>query len=493
MNRFRTHPFPRLTPVLLASALMLAGCASQAPRSAQTTAALDLPAQWTQPAGPALPAVTAAPSERDWWARFADPLLPTLVDEALAGNLDLQTAQATLARARALSDAARAAAGPSVGTGASAGRNRSSGHGSSSLRVGLDASWEVDLFGANAAASAAAQADADAAAATLQATRLAVAAETALTWLQWQGLRAQRAAAEASLASQMQTLELVQWRQRSGLVSGLDAEQASASVDSARARVAALQLQQTQAEHALAVLLGRAPATLSARLNASPPSPTTALAAPALPMLPQPAALLQRRWDLQAAEHRISGQLATLAQREAERKPQFSISGNLALQAATLSALGGSGALVAGLAAAVDWTLFDGGAGAARVAAQQAALDSARIDWQAAVLAALQDVEDGLATLQRQQQRVDALARAASAADEALRLARLSYQAGLSDFMTLLDSERSALSAADTLAAARTELASAHVRLYKALGGAWGGDDAPRAASAAPSSSVTRP
>ncbi len=478
----RPGPRRRLSAALAAAALLLAACATPPGPPPSTPVAPALPSQWAGPVPPGAPAAQTA-ADRDWWQGFDDPLLPALVDEALAGNLDLQTAQTTLARARALRDAARAAEGPSLGTGASAGRTRSGGQTGNALRVGLDASWEADLFGANAAATVAAQADADAAAATLQATRLSVAAETAIAYLQWQGLRAQRAAAATSLDSQRQTLELVQWRQRAGLVSSLDLEQAQSSVDSARARLSALDLQQTQAGHALALLLGRPPAALAERLNASAPGQATA---PALPALPQPAALLQRRYDLQAAQQRIGAQLATLNQRQAERRPSFSLSGNLALQAATLSALGGSGALVAGLAAAVDWTLFDGGAGAARVAAQQAALDSARLDWQAALLVALQDVEDGLAALARQRERVDALTRAASAADEALRLARISYEAGLSDFLTLLDSERSALSAADSLATTRSDYAAAHVRLYKALGGAWATGTPPAGADGAP-------
>lgn len=407
----------------------------------------------------------------DWWQGFADPLLPALVDEALAHNLDLQSAGTALARARAVRDGAAAAEGPTLGSGASAGRSRSADRSSNSLRVGIDARWETDLFGALGAASAAAQADVDVADALLQATRLAVAAETGLTYLQWQGARAQQAVAAASLASQLQTLDLVQLRQRAGLIGGLEAEQARNGVEQARARVSALQHTQTQAEQALALLLGQAPAALTDRLVTAPRGPASA---PALPAWPQPAELLQRRWDLRAAEHRIGAALATLTQRQAEQRPRFSISGNLALQAVTLSALGGSGALVAGLAAAIDWTVYDGGAGAARVAAQQAALDSARIDWQAAVLAALRDVEDSLSARTSAEARVAALQRASAAADEALRLARISYRVGLSDFLSLLDSERSALNAADTLASARTDLASSHVRLYKAVGGGWG-------------------
>ena len=233
----------------------------------------------------------------------------------------------------------------------------------------------------------------------------------------------------------------------------------------------ALRHSATQAEHALAVLLALPPAALAGRLAAAPRALPLA---PALPVLDLPAAVLQRRPDLRAAELTASAALATLQQRQAERKPRFTISGNLALQAATLSGLGGAGALVAGVATAVNWTLLDGGAGRAQVAAQEAALESARVAWRAAVLAALQDVEDSLSALAGGRERVATLERADAAANEALKLARLRWQAGTVDQLLLLDAERTALSAADSLAGARTDLTSSHIRLLKALGGGLG-------------------
>lgn len=456
---------------------VLIGCATPAVPPQAIVSALPLPLQW------AGEVPVSAEQQGNWWHSFDDPLLTSLVDEALARNLDLAGARLALARARALVEVAAAASALHAGSGGSAGRSRSGGQASGSLRAGLDASWEADLFGADRAATASATADAEAAAASVRALRLAVAAEAAIGVLQWQGLRAQAAAAEASLASQRQTLQLMQWRQQAGLVGQLELSQAQSGVDATGARLATLHHSRQQTEHALAVLLGKPPATLGQQLAATP---VRTMLAPALPVLPQPAALLQRRPDLQAAQHRVESQLSTLAQREAERRPRITLGGNLAWQAATLSALGGAGALLAGITAAVDWTWLDGGAGTARVAAQQAAVESARVAWQAAVLAALQDVEDGLSAVARLGDRVQALARANASADESLRLARFGFEAGLNDFLALLDSERSALTAADALVSARVELASAHVRLYKAIGGGWHAGPADHSSASAP-------
>lgn len=462
------HSRRPLLPLLLAASV-LAACSSLSSPPAGDTPAPPLPAAWQGSAPSADNAGDGLAGAA--WQGFADPLLAALVDEALAANLDLQAAQARLAQARALVDVAAAGQQPTLGSSASAGRSRSGNQTANSLRVGLDASWEADLFGANAAATRAARAGAESSAATLQATRLSVAAETALAYIAWQGVREQLRVAEASLVSQRQTLELVQARVASGLADHLELQQANSTLEQAQARVPALRLTLAQDEHALALLLGQPPAALSARLAAAP---QVLPRAPALPALPLPAELLRRRPDLRAAELQIDAELATLAQTEAQRKPSFTLSGNLALQAATLSGLGHAAALVAGLAAGVDWTIFDGGAGAARVAAQRSALDQARIAWRSAVLAALQDVEDGLAALARGEERVTTLQRASAAADEAASFARIRWQAGLTDFTTLLDAERSALSAGDSLASARTDLASAHIRLLKSLGGGVG-------------------
>lgn len=446
-----------MSRTVIVIALVLAGCAGVAPPAAPPAPAA--PEAWRQPAAAAT-----------GWRGFGDPLLEALVGEALTANPDLKRARAALAQARAQRDLAAAGRSMQLGSSASAGRNRNGGVSSSSLKAGLDASWEVDTFGALGNASAAAQASADASAATLDATRLSVAGETALAYLQWLGTREQLAIARDSVAGQAATLEIVQWRVQAGLASALDAEQAQGNLEQTRAQLPVLQKTQLANEHRLAVLTGRAPAALASRLAAAP------AALPGLPALPAaglPADTLRRRPDVRAAELQAIAAWHTLAQREAERRPTFRISGNLGWQAATLAALGGPATLVAGVAAAIDWPLLDGGAAVARVAVQQAVLDAAQAQYEAAVLAALQDVEDNLVALATGGERVGLLARATEAADAAQQLARHRYQAGLVDFTTLLDAQRSALSARDTLASARTELWLAHVRLAKALGGAW--------------------
>jgi outer membrane protein TolC len=165
-----------------------------------------------------------------------------------------------------------------------------------------------------------------------------------------------------------------------------------------------------------------------------------------------PAQTLRQRPDVRAAEHRISAALARAAQADAARYPSFQISGSLGLNALTLNSLSSGASVVKALLASVSLPLFDGGAARAQVRAQEAALEQARVSYQASVLAALKDVEDALVSLQGNRQR---------------------YASGLIDFRAVLETQRTLLSTQDSVESTRTSLSADHVRLYKALGGGW--------------------
>jgi len=165
-------------------------------------------------------------------------------------------------------------------------------------------------------------------------------------------------------------------------------------------------------------------------------------------------------------------------QAEAQRYPSFSLSGNIGLSALTLGALGASGGGAAALLAGVSIPLFNGGALKAQVDARDAALAAAGSAYQGTVLTALKDVEDSLVGLKSSQERRTTLQRAAEAADNASLIARQRYGSGLIDFQTVLDTLRTQLNVQDNLAAARTDVATAQVRLVKALGGGWIPDEA---------------
>lgn len=404
----------------------------------------------------------------DWWAAFGDPLLSRLVPQALVAHADLRSAVARVAQARALRAQAAAGAAPSLAAGGSGSASRRDGQASSrSVGATLDAGWEPDLSGGTAAAVAAAQADLESAGATLAFTRTTVAAELVLAYLELRGAQQQLAVAEAHLASQEETLQITRWRAQAGLASSLDVDQAESAAAQTRAQRPALRTTIEQQAHAIAVLLGQPPGTLLAELSVPA----------ALPALPQdfalmlPADLLRRRPDVAAAEARLRAAAARVDAADAQRLPSLSLGGSIGLNALTLSGLASSG--VASLAASVSLPLLDGGRLRAQVQAQEAAWDEARAGYRAAVLAALQEVEDALVAIRDARAQQAELATAVKAAQRAAELAGSRYAAGLIDFATVLTTRRSLLALQDSAAGVATRLVQQQVRLVKAMGGGW--------------------
>jgi outer membrane protein TolC len=178
--------------------------------------------------------------------------------------------------------------------------------------------------------------------------------------------------------------------------------------------------------------------------------------------------------------------MARVAVADAARRPSFTLSGSLGLNALTIGSLGDSAAIVSSLLAGVSMPIFNGGALLARVRGQQAALEQAQVAYRAAVLTALKDVENALAALRGDRERVARLQLASDAASNAALYARQRFSSGIVDFQTVLETQRTMLNTQDSLANAKADVMSDHVRLYKALGGGWQPDAAGAAAVVAP-------
>lgn len=405
-----------------------------------------------------------------WWRQLNDPLLGELVEEALRNSPDMRSARARLLEVRARADLADAGSFPAVKASVSRTRSKSGTAASSDLyNAGLDASWEIDVFGGQRRAAEAAQADTDRALADLHAMQVSLSAEVALNYVQLRGYQMRLEMARSNLAAQAETLQITGWREQAGLVTALEVEQARGNLKQTEASIPALETGLSKAGNRLAVLLGQFPATLHDRL-ASPA---------ALPALPDevavaiPAETLRQRPDVRAAERRVAAETARIGQASAGHYPSFALSGSLGWKAYTFGTLGGADTLVRSLTAGIAQTLFDGGATSASVRAQEAVQVQSAIAYEKAVLAALEDVENALAAYANSRTRADALLVAADAARNAAAIAGQRYASGLIDYQVLLETERTRLSATDSLASAATDRLVALVGLYKALGGGW--------------------
>jgi outer membrane protein, multidrug efflux system len=451
---------------MLAGVLVLSGCASLAPSNSNALTPMALPAHWS---GADSSTSTSPTSLSQWWQAFNDPLLVELVERSRQANTRIQLAQAALRQARAQRDVSAASLAPSVGSSASARRNPGAGSDGNTFAAGLDASWELDLFGANRRGVDAGDATAAASAASLGDVQVSIAAEVALNYITLRSGQQRLGIATQNLASQAETLQITQWRVQAGLATSLESEQARAAVEQTRAQLPLLQTQIAQSRHALAVLVAQAPDALSAQLDAVAPVPQ----ARGDIALAFPADTLRQRADVRAAELQAVAAQARVAQADAQRLPRFQIGGSLGLSALTLAGLTNGASLTSALLASVSLPVFDGGAIRAQVGVQQAALDQARASYRSTILTALQEVEDALVALRQDQVRLGNLQAAADAAGNAALLARQRYSSGLVDFQTVLDTQRTQLNAQDSVASTGATLSADHVRLYKALGGGW--------------------
>jgi NodT family efflux transporter outer membrane factor (OMF) lipoprotein len=487
-------PFTRFFPplqkvVLLAIAALMSACAGLAPPSRTAMPADPVPAAWQ--ASNALPASENATSLADWWQRFDDPALTTVVTQVLQANTSVMSARSALQRARAQADVQRAGLGPTVNASASAQRSQAGANDAGNLfQAGFDASWEPDIFSGNRSAVDASEADAQASAAGLANVQVSLAAEAAINYINLRGLQARLDIARSNLATQAETLQLTRWRAQAGLVSTLDVEQAVSATETTRAQLPALQSGVAQALNALAVLTGQPPGAQQAALGTPAPVPP----APADLALAFPADTLRRRPDVRAAELGAVAALARVGVADAARLPSFRLSGSLGLSALTLGSLGNAASVLNSVLAGLSAPLFDGGAGQAQVRVQEAELEQAHVAYRAAVLTALQDVEDALVALRGDQERLARLQAASTAAANAELLARSQYSSGLIDFTTVLGTQRSLFSAQDSAASAQAALVADHVRLYKALGGGWQPDaDAGQAAAVGSTANLAEP
>lgn len=451
----------------MALTMLLAGCAAVGPDYVKPD--VPVPTQWSR-------ANSTEPLQNlsQWWQRLNDPVLSSLIEQALEGSLDLRSASAKLREARARREQAGSNRFPTVNASISGSRNRSAtagnGYATSHLySAGFDASWEPDVFGGLGRAVEAAKADEDASQASLHEVQVILASEVALNYVELRSFQQRLAIARDNLATQSETLQITDWREQAGLATTLDLEQARANMEQTRASIPGLSTSLTEAENRLAILLDKVPGTLHEQL-------ATASALPALPdhvATGIPADTLRQRPDVIAAERRLAAETARIGEQTAALYPGFTLSGNFGWKAITLGALGGGGSVVSGLLGSVTQMVFDAGRIRSRIAIQNAVQEQALVAYEKTVLTALEDVENALASYANSRNRQATLRLAVQASRNAAQLARQRYESGLTDFQKVLDTERTLLSTEDSLASAEAEGLTALISLYKALGGGW--------------------
>lgn len=431
---------------------------------------------------PGMTKVSPGAVEGEWWRLFADPTLDRLVVEALAHNTDIRQASANLKRARAILSESRGARLPGTSTSAGYTRSRTGaesvqgslpagvdGVEGDFFQVGLDASYEIDLFGRVSRSIEAARGDVDAAQAALDAARVAVAAETARTYASACGFAAQAAVARETVQLQSRTLDVTQRLFDAGRGTIRDVDQARVLAENARAQVPAFEAERRAALYALATLTGRPPAELDAQADqcATPPGVS------ALIPVGDGQALLARRPDVRQAERELAADTARVGVATAALYPSIQLLGSVSLGAQSLDDLGKSSSFNFSFGPLLSWNFPNLTAARARVRQAEAGAEASLAAFDGTVLAALREVEQALARYSGEIERNVALRRADTAATNAARIAVLRFEAGRDSLLQRIDAERERASARATLAQSNAALAEAQVALFKALGGGW--------------------
>lgn len=462
---------------LLCGAAALVGCTTVGPNyvapETQSSAAFR-----NAPAAPA-----AVVDLATWWHSFNDPVLDSVIDRALAQNLDLAQAIARVEQARAATGAARAAMLPSGNVSASAGGGYQSERtplGRISESVGADRfggqfdanlgiSWDLDVFGGLKRGSEAARADYEAAGADAAAARIGIVAETADTYILVRTLQARLEVARDQIVMQRDLARIIRLQVTRGLSPKLRLDQVEGSLAAVEASVPLLENGLEVSMNALDVLSGTTPGAGHAELIAAAPIP----AAPSIGSAGGPASLLRRRPDIIAAERRLAASNARIGVAISEYYPRFSLSGLLGFAStAGTSLLTGSAGQAQGVAG-LRWRLFDFGRVDAEVDAAKGRNAEALAAFRLSVLRATQDVENAFNALSKRGQQADLLRSGEASLTRARASSLAAYKGGVVSMIEVIDADDRLLQTRDARIIAQSEAARAAVASFRALGGGW--------------------
>ncbi|MBB6250852.1 efflux transporter outer membrane subunit [Nitrospirillum iridis] len=463
-----------VAPFVFLSPLLAAGCAVGPDyRPPQQP----VPAEWANGS----PATTGALALSRWWQRLDDPLLDTLVEKAVQGNLDVASAKAKIREARASYRQAGGALLPTLSGSGSYTRSKSASGTTSSLvgqsdvanqfQLGFDASWELDLFGANRRAVEAAGYGLAATEEDLRDTLLTLVGDVAAYYVEARGYQARLDLARRTAAAQRETADLTRVKFDTGALAATDAASAEGQAASTEAQIQALESSYAEAVHRLGILLGREPGALTQVLAGAGTIPKAPTALPA----GIPADILSARPDVRAAERRLAQYTAKIGEAEAARYPSVSLTGSVTTTAAQAGNLAKGSAIGWSFGPTLNVPLFQGGQLEAAVDVAVAQRDQYAITLRSTVLTALEDVENALVALAKERARNERLAVSATAYRRAADLALALYKVGNTSFLEVLEAQRSQYSAEDSLVQSDAAIASDYIALNKALGGGWDG------------------
>jgi NodT family efflux transporter outer membrane factor (OMF) lipoprotein len=429
---------------------------------------IPVPKAWNE----AVPMAASAESLARWWTEFQDPTLDRLVNEAVAGNLDLKIAAARIREARAARGIAASAGLPQVAVNGAYARTHNPPFGPREQNVfeaGFDASWEIDVFGGVKRDKEAALADVQAAEEGRREVLVTLLADVGRSYMELRGTQQRLRILEETVTAERDTLDIARARFEAGLGAELDVARAEGVLRANEAERPVLEREARAAVYRLGVLVGKEPSALAKELEtpaAIPPVP------PEIPMT-LPSELLSRRPDLKRAERELAAATARIGVARADLFPRFSILGSFGRRSQDIGDVKNGGAQFWNVIPAVRWPIFSGGRIRANIEVQNARQERALLQYEKQILTALEEVETALSAHTRERSREASLRAAVDSTRRALALATDRYTSGLENFLSVLDAERSVYAAEDQLVRSEKTTAVTLIAVYKALGGGW--------------------
>jgi len=473
----------------LLAALSLTGCYSVGPDFVPPAPSLPAASFFGKAEPVVLPDASALPvpaPDPDWWAAFHDPILTRLEQQAVAANLDLQTASIKLAESRFQRGVTASAALPSLNGDATYTRELLSQNGIVSLGKSLtgqafvvppisiyqpafDAAWEIDLWGHVRRQIEAGDAQIKLSEDQRRDVLVTLLAEVARDYIELRGVQDQIAIANDNLKSAAEIMEVTRTRTEKGLVTGLDVENAAAEVESIKAQLPQLHTQETVQINALSLLLDEPPGALQSTLARAKPIPP----APAHVPLGIPSELARRRPDIRAAEAQLHAATADVGVAVADFYPSVKLNGSVGFNSLDLKNLWKGSSLQYTFGPSVSLPIFEGGRLKSTLELREAQQQEAAIAYQKTVLQAWHDVVNALVAFHNEQLRRSALKAQIEHSRQALMLSRARYNDGVTEFITVLNAEQTLFSAQLQYAQSSANVSTDLVQLYKALGGGW--------------------
>ncbi|MCP3960486.1 MAG: efflux transporter outer membrane subunit [bacterium] len=426
-------------------------------------------------------------SLQTWWQELDDPVLTGLIRRAGSSNLDLREAMARILEARARLGVASGQKLPDVDASAFFSYGEQSDQGplgsladliggfdaQELYNAGVDASWEIDVFGRIRRSVESAAAGYEASIEDYRDVLVTMYAEVALNYVEARALQDRIAYALENAEAQRASVALTRDLHDAGASSALDVSQAESNLAATEAAIPALEIALSFALHRLAVLLGEPPGALYGELSQA----STIPASPAEIATGLPAEALRQRPDVRRAERQLAAQSARIGVATADLYPRFSLSGFFALEATDVSNLGDGATW--GIVPGLRWNLFDGGRVRSAIQVEEARTEQALVRYERTILRALEEVENALVSYTLEQRRRERLQAAVTATQRTVELVEIQYRSGLTDFQNVLDAQRSLFVQQDQLATSEGQVTRNLIALYKALGGGWDPESPP--------------